>query len=262
MEFNRVGRFLGYCTKAIHTVGVVPTCQWVFGTAQNNLKWSTPSSVRVQPRYLKHPVKLRACTSDPFVFRQIMIEKEYLPLGKLPIFSILDLGANIGLASAWFLSQFPDARVFAVEADADNWKACNENLAPYRERARVIRGAAWSQRTTLVLHRKSCAADNYVKEPARNGAASDQVEGWDIASLVQMSGFEHIDLAKIDVEGAEAEIFRSNIESWLPLVRNLCIELHGEACRETFFTALKDYDYEYARSGELDICLNLKPKAA
>jgi FkbM family methyltransferase len=262
MRFDRVGHFLGCCAKGSYTVGIVPTLQWIYGTAQHNLKFSTPSYLNVHPRYLEHPIKLRTCTSDPFIFRQIMIENEYLPLEHLQISSVLDLGANVGLASVWFLSRFPNVRVFAVEADGGNYEVCSENLAPYHERARVMRGAAWSKRTTLTLLRKSCAADNHVKEPTPEDKAEDRVEGWDIASLVRMSGFEHVDLAKIDVEGAEAEIFGSNIGSWLPRVRNLCIELHGDACRKTFFSALEAYDYQHAISGELDICLNLRPKTA
>lgn len=260
MNVNRVNNFVHYCAKASHTVGVIPTCQWIFGTAQHNLKLTSPRRVHVQPRFLQHPVALRACTSDPFVFRQVMIENEYSPLAGLQLSSILDLGANIGLSSAWFLSRFPNARIFAVEADPENYAACSENLAPYHERAHVLRGAAWSSHATLALRRKSCAADVHVQELSAQDANESYVEGWDIADLIRLSGFQQVDLVKIDVEGAEREIFRANIGNWLPLVRNLCIELHGDSCREAFFAALAAYEYRHLQSGELDICLDLHPK--
>ncbi|HYK34527.1 FkbM family methyltransferase [Alloacidobacterium sp.] len=260
MNMNRVNNFVHYCARASHTVGIIPTCQWIFGTVQYNLNFSSPRFVRVWPRFLDHPVKLRARTSDPFVFRQIMIENEYAPLGDLKISSILDLGANIGLSSAWFLNRFPNVRVFAVEADADNYTVCSENLAPYRERAQVVRGAAWSRHATLVLRWKSCAANIHVHERGTEDVNEVCVEAWDIANLIRLSGFERVDLVKIDVEGVELEIFRSNIDNWLPFVRNLCIELHSQACRDTFFAALSSYEYQHLKSGELDICMNLRPK--
>jgi FkbM family methyltransferase len=260
MNIERLSRFLGYCAKAPNTVGVVPTFQWIFGTAQLNLNIAVPRILNVRPRFLEHPVKLRARTSDPFIFRQIMIESEYLPLKDLRVATILDLGANIGLSSAWFLNCFPDATVFAVEADAENCAACRDNLAAYGTRARVLHGAAWSSREMLTLHRYNSAADNFVKHEGDTGEGQIQVQGWDIASLIEMSGFAQIDLLKIDIEGAEEAIFRSNASAWLPRVHNLCIELHGKACRDAFFEALADYDFERGQSGELDLCINLRSK--
>ena len=66
---------------------------------------------------------------------------------------------------------------------------------------------------------------------------------------------------KVDIEGAEGEIFRAEVSSWLPKVRNLCVELHGQECREVFFRALSRYEFEHVVSGELDLCLNLRPAA-
>lgn len=260
MKIERVSKFLRYCATASRSMGVVPTCKWVFGTAQLNLKISTPRFLNVHPPFLRYPVKLRARSSDPFVFRQIMIEKEYLPLSDMQIATILDLGANIGLASAWFLSNFPEASVLAVEAAADNVATCRENLAPYGSRARVVHGAAWSSRASLTLHRKVCAADNTVKEARAGDATEMKVQGWDLLSLIEMSGFPQVDLLKIDIEGAESEVFRADVSKWLGRVRNLCIELHGETSREVFFRALGAYDYKHLHSGELDLCMSLRPK--
>jgi FkbM family methyltransferase len=243
--------------SAISKVGMVPTCQWTFGRLQKTLRIGAPRSLNVQPRFLKHPVKLRARTSDPFIFQQIMIEDEYFPLKDLGVATILDLGANIGLASAWFLSCFTQSAVFAVEADADNYALCCENLKVYGSRVRVLHGAAWSRSTLVNLRRRSSAADNSVYEVGMGDPSDSQLKAWDIASLIEMSGFEHVDLLKIDIEGAEAEIFSAGVSTWLPRVRNLCIELHGETCRDIFFRAMAGYQFEHARSGELDLCTRL-----
>lgn len=263
MKDDRFSRLLNFCTTGIRVIGPVPTLQWLSGVVQNHTAVLPGSHVKkLQPSFLAHPLNLRTKTSDFFVFRQIMIENEYEPLKDLRIATVLDLGANIGLASAWFLNQFPQAEVLAVEAASDNYAVCRENLAPYGKRARVLHGAAWSRKTMLTLRSRTCTADNHVKEPTSGDAESTQVQGWDIPGLIEMSGFDYIDLLKIDIEGAEAEIFSSGSSAWMGRVRNLCIELHGEACRNTFVQALADYDFDLTRSGELDICTNIRRKIA
>lgn len=262
MKIERIRNFLKYCATASRSIGVTATCKWIFGTAQLYFHISVPRSLSVRPSFLRYPVRLRARTSDPFVFRQIMIENEYLPLKSLHAETVIDLGANIGLASAWFLGSFPQASVLAVEAAADNAAACRENLAPYGSRARVVHGAAWSSRTTLTLHPQVSATDNIVKESRAGDSAGMQVEAWDLPSLIELSGFAQVDLLKIDIEGAEAEVFRTGAPQWLGRIRNLCIELHGQQCREVFYRALEGFDYTVTQSGELDNCTNIRSKAA
>lgn len=260
MNTGRLSSFVRFCMIASTKLGVLPTCKWIFSTLQLNLKINRPSLVCVWPKFLLHPVKLRARTSDPFIFRQIMIEDEYCPLKDLRITTMIDLGANIGLSSAWFLSRFPDANAFAVEASPENYASCCENLKSYGNRARVVHGAAWSKAATLVLRRGKHCSTNQVRETECNGIGEFPVQAWGVANLVEMSGFSQIDLLKIDIEGAEEAIFSADVSGWLPCVRNLCIELHGEGCRDTFFGALAGYDFGHAISGELDLCTNLKPK--
>ena len=266
-KIQQISHILKLWPSAIGKVGLWVTLQWTFGRVQKTLHIPVPRFLNVWPRFLEHPVKLRARTCDPAIFQESMIEDEYLPLKRLQLVTILDLGANIGLSSAWFLSRFPDATVFAVEADAGNYAICCENLAGYGNRARVLHGAAWNRRANLTLRRHiQCPAANSVRETGTGDAGEMHVQGWDLASLIEMSGFPQVDLLKIDVEGAEAKIFCADVSNWLSRVRNLCIELHGQECQDAFFSALASYDFEHAHwetpsfAGSLDICTNLRLK--
>jgi FkbM family methyltransferase len=260
-KIQRFFHVLQVLPNSIGKVGFWVTLQWTYGRAQKTLHIPVPRFLNVWPRFLEHPVKLRARSSDTGIFQECMIEEEYLPLKGLPLVTILDLGANVGLSSAWFLSRFQGSMTFAVEADADNYFCCCENLRPYGSRARTLHGAAWSERADLVVHRHvSCAAANSVG--GDGGEAGElHVQGWDIPSLIEMSGFSHLDLLKIDIEGAEKAVFSADVSTWLSRVRNLCIELHGQKCRDTFFGALAKYDFEHTRSGSLDLCTNLRLKS-
>jgi hypothetical protein len=88
------------------------------------------------------------------------------------------------------------------------------------------------------------------------------VEGWDVPSLLQLAGEDQLDLLKVDIERSEMQVFGAESKSWLGDVRNICIELHGPDCSDSFFRALKDFHYDLERSGELTICQNLKPATA
>ena len=204
-------------------------------------------------------VTLRGGRSDFLIFRQIMIEDEYAPLKHLNPKSVLDLGANVGLASIWFLNCFPDAFLVSVEANPDNYRVVSRNLAPYGNRVQVVEGAVWFGRGNLTIVRRENQSDAQVREALPSDPPENRIEAWDIPSLMELGHFSTIDLLKIDIEGAETPLFQNGIEQWLSVTRNICIELHGPESEAVFFKALESYEYEKTTSGELTICTNLRP---
>jgi len=69
---------------------------------------------------------------------------------------------------------------------------------------------------------------------------------------------EEIDLLKIDIEGAEKELFSTNYESWLPKTKVLYIELHDRYRKGTatsFFKAICQYDFSIFLGRENLICI-------
>jgi FkbM family methyltransferase len=224
-----------------------------------------PSILKVKPHRAKYPVLARlGDSSDMTVFCQIFQFDEYACLRNISSPSvILDLGANVGYSSAYLLSCFPAATVVAIEPDPDNFELCRKNLAPYGDRAQVVLGAVWSKRCRLVLSRRTIGECREWATQVRESEGNQEeasVEAWDVPGLLQLTGGREIDLLKVDIERSEMELFGGNSTEWLPLVRNICIELHGADCREVFLRALKDYDYTLGISGELTICRDLRRK--
>jgi len=211
-----------------------------------------------------HPLSVRlGKTSDLRVFEDIFLVDEYACLRALKdVFLVLDLGANVGFSSAYFLSSFPKAKVVAVEPDADNCTVCAANLAPYGSRAVLVCGAVWTRRTKLRFSETSVGIGNeWGRQMEESPQMDAAVEAWDVASLIDMGGFEKADMVKIDIEGGEAAIFGHGADkSWLSRVRNICIELHGQECKDAFFKALEGFDYELSYSHELTICTGLRVK--
>lgn len=208
------------------------------------------------------PLQVRANTSDKKVFCMIHVDREYEPLDDLDnVQLVVDCGANVGYASAYFLSRFPQAQVIAVEPDDRNFEMLRGNMQPYGDRVSLRHAGVWSHPADLVVcrsaYRDGGAWATQVRE-CRDGEAAD-VRATDIATLLAESGCDVIDLLKIDIERSETVVFARNFESWLGRVRNLVIELHDEECRQVFFQALSAYTYDLCQSGELTICKDLRP---
>jgi FkbM family methyltransferase len=195
------------------------------------------------------------------VFGQIFDKEEYRCLRDLENVSVvMDLGANVGFSSAYFLSCFPKSRVVAVEPDERNVAICRINLQPFGDRALLLHGAAWAASMRLCLSKGNFGDGRewatQVSKPSDDSAGD--VQAWDVGSLIDMVGGAEVDLLKVDIERAELAVFGDTAKQWLPRIRNICIELHGLDCQGAFFSALADFDYELEYSGELTICRNLR----
>jgi hypothetical protein len=58
---------------------------------------------------------------------------------------------------------------------------------------------------------------------------------------------QYIDILKLDVEGAEHEIFAENVDYWIPRTRCILIELHDwikSDCSKTVFKTLASYNFK------------------
>jgi FkbM family methyltransferase len=188
------------------------------------------------------------------VFDQIFVDREYRCVDGLSgIRTIVDAGANVGYSSAYFLSHFPDAEVIALEPDPENFKALERNLAAWGDRVTTLQVALWSEPAAL----------NFRSETLHEGGEwgrqveadrSGSVEALDIPSILDRFGLTGIDLLKIDIEGAEREVFAS--PDWLDRVRNMVIELHGSEEERIFSNAIQGRDYSISRCEELTVCLS------
>jgi FkbM family methyltransferase len=210
----------------------------------------------------KMPVSfsLRPNTSDIATFFQVFIGKEYefeLPFEPT---SIIDGGANIGLATIYLKSKFPQAKVICVEPDQENFDALRSNVQDLED-VTLLKGGLWHTKTKLNI------SDKYdkgkwamiVEEPKDND--KPLVETFTIDEILESAGLEQIDLLKLDIETAERELFSKNFQSWLPKTKAIVIELHdwmSKGCSKPFFRAINESfnNYSYSAIGENTIIVN------
>jgi FkbM family methyltransferase len=216
-------------------------------------------------KYAHYPLWCRPGSSDLDVFWQIFVCREYrcLDLVVDPQF-IVDCGANVGYASAYFLSRYPAAQVVSIEPDPENFAMLQQNIAPYSSRASALQTGIWSKKTGLVISEEPFGDNREwartVREVRKNEAAT--LTAVDIGSLLDNSGFDRISILKIDIEGSEKEVFSSNFRQWIGRVDTIVIELHGDACREAFMQAISEEDFAISSCDELTVCVRTHPNDA
>lgn len=210
------------------------------------------------PGYGARVFRARKGTSDVRVFNQVVVRRSYdLPVALNDVSVIVDAGANAGYASLFFANAYPDAYIIPIEPDESNFKALTENVRSIKK-AEPFFGALWSTKTRLSIQNP-----NAPKTAIRVGEGDDGlVPTITIPEIVQKHG--RIDILKIDIEGAELELFAADTK-WLDDVRCLIIELHDfmrQGTSMSFYRALYDRTYEQHISGEnLIILFPEKPRA-
>ena len=219
---------------------------------------------RVRVPQWRHPVYVHGGQStDSMVLYEILVTGEYNFAGGLGApQTIIDGGANIGLAAVYFLNLYPSARTISVEPFESSVELCRKNLEPYGARATVVQAAIWPDEGSVSLapHEQESWANRVQSAPAGdNGSGSAQA--LTMRSLIALCGGS-LDLLKLDVEGSEREIFAHGTEEWLPDVRNILVECHGKDCEERVFAALAPYEYEMTNSDAVYFLRHLRPKPA
>ena len=153
-----------------------------------------------------------------------VFERRLYDLSASGVTRVLDLGANIGAATLFFASRFPEAEIACVEPFPDNLVMLRETIKLNRIRATVFEGAVGTSSGEANLD-VGCQADAYSVTPAEDSAQKLRVRQFAVPELLAALGWDEIDLLKIDIEGYEKTLFRSN-NAWLSRVRLIIGEAH------------------------------------
>lgn len=212
----------------------------------------------VTARKVQRPLFVRPFTSDIHVFRQVFANLEYKPVESLvspDSALIVDCGANVGMSGAYLLSEFPNARLIAVEPDRTNCELLRLNLKQFGERAIVVEGAIWPVQETLKIS-DSVFRDgqHWSRQVERSEADGLGIRGYTINEILEIASSDSIWLLKVDIERAEIELFGRQCESWIDKVNNIAIELHDEECENVFFRGIGDRPWRIERHGDLTFC--------
>ena len=222
---------------------------------------SHEASPVVKPFVVRHGVSGRKATlhirtdlalSDWITFRGIWSHQDYFHPLINRCRTILDVGANIGIAAVWLKALIPEAELACVEPDPRNLPLARLNLAENGISAKIFECAVapYSGRTRLGIE------DFYGKsslEDARLYAHSEfvEVETRRIPEILDDLGWHRVDLLKMDIEGMERDILADGGD-WLARVGLILLEVHPNTSPEELSSLLHPYGWSLQRLGVHD----------
>jgi len=219
-------------------------------------------AVRYYSRFFK-PLIIRPNTTDDKVFRDVFLYHELeLPVHVTPAL-IVDAGAYTGFSSLYYSLKYPQAKIAAIEPDAANF----EMLKQHTERiANIIRIKAglWPKDAFLKLVDKNMGEWGFEVEAA-SASEAHAVEAVTVDAVLKQTGFDRIDILKLDIEGSEMELFSGNCEGWLDKVNIIVIELHDRkknGCAHSFYSAVDMAKWKEFRKRERVILVRKEFMAA
>jgi FkbM family methyltransferase len=178
-------------------------------------------------------------TPPSWVYKDIFLSNCYSPQHDEQIRTIVDLGANIGLASLYFASRFPSARIISVEANPEAVLCLRKTLAgfpnievlPVAVSAEAGYVDLWIDNgSSSRLNSSITGRDMYGRE---DKFRSVRVESRTLDSIIPV----RVDLLKVDIEGAEYEVLASPCVR-PEHIRSIIVEVHDLPSKSEAFHLL------------------------
>lgn len=133
---------------------------------------------------------------------------------------IYDCGANIGVSILYFKQLYPQAQIKAFEPDPKIFGYLKENLAANNvQDIELFNSAVWTTNEEITFG--SEGADGGSIFYSKN---SIKVPSIRLSSMLEKE--QHIDLLKIDIEGAETAVLQ-DCQKELPKIQYLFVEYHS-----------------------------------
>lgn len=133
--------------------------------------------------------------------------------GRTPV--IIDVGANIGLSALFFAREYPSTHIVAIEPSPANCAQIVKNLAGIdASRIKILEAAMTADNAPKTVLLDISGGNNafriFNQTPSQSSSIQLSVPALGISSVVRdlLTQGYHPAILKIDVEGAEAEIFR------------------------------------------------------
>ncbi|WP_414568110.1 FkbM family methyltransferase [Nostoc sp. CCY 9925] len=210
----------------------------------------------------KQKFYLRKGTSDIAVFVSIYAFNEFksdFSVSEKGV--ILDFGANIGISTAYFAEKYPQALIIALEPSLASFELLKKNTQSY-DNVICLQAAVWKESCELFLQNPE-DEDWALRFGESKNSSSNLVQAISVKDLMRQYNINKIDIMKIDIEGAEKDLFSGNFQDWIHSVNTYLIEFHDAilpGCSSAFYRALGTVDFVQSILGE-KVVVQLSPSA-
>lgn len=209
--------------------------------------------------------QLRSGTSDMSVYVQVFFWEDYnrvvalMAENHMPIKTMIDAGANIGLTTQLFCNAFPGLEVVAVEPDPENYALLRQNAGSLNgSKVKCLHAGVSSGTGWLIPAEKKRKGEEWSRIFTYSSSkdADDAIPAFSIEEMMQQEGWDFVDFLKMDIEGAEHPIFRSigDQGSFLDRIGIIALEIHGNTQDRNFvMEKLRRHSFILIQSREITI---------
>ncbi|MEY8759998.1 FkbM family methyltransferase [Chryseobacterium tongliaoense] len=206
------------------TAFIVNTKRYSSRFKKNNLDLNNRETFVYQFKKAKRKfdLYLRTFKGDIDIFYEIFWKNAYdkhLKLLKKNPEIIVDLGAHIGMTSIYFALKYPDVKIYSIEASPENFELLKANTASFKN-ITCFHAAAHFEDGSVNFGTQELSYNQKVSE------SGTPVQALSVETFMKNNHIQQIDLLKIDIEGAEADLLSKN-NSWLQNIENIIIEIHA-----------------------------------
>lgn len=171
--------------------------------------------------------------TDRGVFVEVSDDRFYFWNALSNVRRALDIGAHIGSWSVWVKHLYPDAEVIAVELERDNYRVACANLAE-RDGVFVYHARMGYDPNARMGHHVDTGSHLILSPSVRVYGVLDEqitpeplhVPTVGIETLMDLHGWDEVDVVKLDCEGSEIDLFANAPDSTLLRVKCFVGERH------------------------------------
>lgn len=177
-------------------------------------------SVWIKDNNQKTKVSFTGTIDELHALTEIFIEKCYKPKNNPRV--ILDLGANIGIASIWFKLNYPESIIHAYEPNPEMYEILVNNISKFKN-VYCFNKAISNQRTKINFNisKRSFSSSVY----SFNDSQKIIVDAVTIDDAIDKIGGS-VDLMKIDIEGSEFTAIE--VSKMMHKIEEIVGEIHPE----------------------------------
>jgi FkbM family methyltransferase len=194
-------------------------------------------------------IRVDGVGGDLAIIAGLLGDREYWDQTLLPVRRLLDLGANIGLASLWFSVISPGVQTACVEPDPRNIQLLEANLSRNNLHASIFACAvdACSGQVEFGLNSHT-GCSSLTSTGLHKHYQTVPVQVRTVSEILDELGWDTVDLIKMDVEGAEHTILESCSE-WIERVGRIVLEIHPTTTPEAIAGMMHPFGFVIRRIG-------------
>lgn len=176
------------------------------------------------------------------LIKEIFLEQHYYIDLNTPTPLIFDIGSNIGITTLFLKLVYPHSRIYCFEPDPDTYKTLLANVTGNQLKNVILFNyglggfdgqtslhiPSWSDGSSSIFKKKIHIEKDFASQINTNfnhTIKEKEVSIRKCSNLIKQYNIDHIDVMKIDAEGAETEIIE-DMKDHLHIIDFLIIEYH------------------------------------